>query len=43
MRIDWKYFNNNEEVVKGIDLVRQINELGYDAYSVGACGQIVGL
>lgn len=37
MRIDWKYFNNNEEVVKGIDLVRQINELGYDAYIVGGC------
>lgn len=37
MKIDWQYFKDNEEVVKGIDLVRQINEIGYDAYIVGGC------
>lgn len=37
MKIEWKYFRNNSEVVNGIDLVRKINLYGYDAYIVGGC------
>ena len=35
MRIDWSKFN--EEVQKGVELCRQINGHGYEAYIVGGC------
>ena len=35
MKIDWSRFN--EEVQKGVDLCKQINEYGYEAYIVGGC------
>lgn len=35
MKIDWKQFD--EEVLKGVDLCKQINSFGYEAYIVGGC------
>ena len=35
MKINWKQFD--DEVLKGVDLCKQINDLGYEAYIVGGC------
>lgn len=35
MKIDWSKFN--EEVQKGVQLCKEINEYGYEAYIVGGC------
>lgn len=35
MKIDWSKFN--EEVQKGVELCKQINRHGYEAYIVGGC------
>ena len=35
MKIEWSKFD--DEVLKGVDLCKQINGFGYEAYIVGGC------
>ena len=35
MKIEWSKFD--DEVLKGVDLCKQINNFGYEAYIVGGC------